>query len=261
MPVLPGDPRHEDFNPIHPHNMIKKRRKRSAADRLRLFTDRSIAIHREYLDDPDFLGNYKAFVTWQNNYMSRFYSDFRATKEIAAAVDFVMSDLTGVGISARDQDLARVVPAMTRMLPNKALQTIAVAMELNSRILKINISICRDLCKTSGPASNISERNYYVACRRVGSLDEWLELVELTRQVGHSLNHVVKIPMIGTILRAMRSPARLAGFGTLQDFLETGYHTFTAIKDADQFLEDISERTANVFRKIYEEPLENLAPD
>jgi hypothetical protein len=228
---------------------------------LRLYTERSIAIHREYLDDPDFLGKYKAFVTWQNNYMAQFYADFRATEEIAAAVDFVMSDLTGVGMSERDRDLARVVPAMTRMLPNKALQTIAVAMELNSRILKINIAICRDLFQTSGSGSKISERNYYIACRRVGSLDEWFELVELTRQVGQSLSHVVKIPMIGTILRAMRSPARLAGFGTLQDFLETGYRTFTAIEDVDQFLNDISARTTNVFRTIHEEPLENLALD
>jgi len=232
---------------------------KSAANRLRLFTDRSNAVHRQYLDDSGFLDQYQAFVTWQNDYMSTFYEDFRATKESAAAVDFVISDLTGIGISDRDQDLGRVVPAMARMLPDKALETVAVAMELNARILKINTSICRELFENGEPDVDISERNYCLACRRATTLDECLELVALTKQVGHSLNHVIKIPLIGGILRAMRSPARLAGFASLQAFLEDGYHTFRAIKDVDQFLEEISGRTTSVFTRIYEAPLSELA--
>lgn len=241
--------------------MTKTASKHSAAGRLRLFTDRSIAVHREYLDNPDFLDQYQAFVTWQNDYMSQFYDDFRVTKENAAAVEFVISDLTGIGISARDHDLTRVVPVMTRMLPGKALETLAVAMELNSRILAINTAICRELHVKLESGSKISEKIYCLACRHVSSLDECLELVMLTKQVGHSLNHVTRIPMIGPILRAMRSPAHLAGFGSLQDFLETGYHTFTAINDVDRFLDDISERTRSVFKRVYEEPLEDLAVD
>lgn len=238
-----------------------KNKNKSAADRLRYFTDLSNAVHREYLDHPDILNNYQTFVVWQNNYMLQFYDDFCVTKENTAAVDFVVSELTGIGISERDHDLARVVPAMVRMLPDKALQTIAVAMELNSRILTINLSICRELFGKLSPANKISERNYCLACRQVSRLDEFLELVELTKQVGQSLNYVIELPMIGLILRAMRSPARLAGFSSLQDFLETGYHTFKAIEDVDQFLDDISDRTARVFGKIMEEPLENLAAD
>ena len=231
----------------------------SAADKLRLFTSLSNEVHREYLDDPDIMHRYQAFVTWQNNYMSGFYDDFRQVKETAAAVDFVITDLTGIGISARDQDLARVVPAMVRLLPDKALQTIAVAMELNSRILKINLSICLDLFQNIDKTEQINERDYCIACRNVSSLDECLDLVRLTRQVGLTLNHIVEIPMIGVILRAMRSPARLAGFGALQDFLETGYKTFREINDVEQFLDNISERTKSVFVRIYEEPEGNLS--
>ncbi len=238
-----------------------KNKNKSPADRLRYFSDLSNAVHREYLDHPDILNNYQTFVVWQNNYMLQFYDDFCVTKENTAAVDFVVSELTGIGISERDHDLARVVPAMVRMLPDKALQTIAVAMELNSRILTINLSICRELFGKLSPANKISERNYCLACRQVSRLDEFLELVELTKQVGQSLNHVIELPMIGLILRAMRSPARLAGFSSLQDFLETGYHTFKAIEDVDQFLDDISDRTASVFGKIMEGPLEKMAAD
>lgn len=239
--------------------MTKKNKEKNAADRLRYFTDLSNAVHRQYLDYPDILKNYQTFIVWQNKYMLQFYDDFCVTKENTAAVDFVVSELTGIGISERDHDLARVVPAMITMLPEKALHTIALAMELNSRILTINLSICRELFGNLSPANRISEQNYCMACRQVSRLDEFLELVELTKQVGQSLNHVVKLPMIGIILRAMRTPAWLAGFSSLQDFLETGYHTFRSIEDVDQFLDDISERTASVFVKIMEEPLENLA--
>jgi hypothetical protein len=64
--------------------------------------------------------------------------------------------------------------------------------------------------------------------------------------------------MIGLMLKAMRTPARLAGFGVLQRFLEKGYTTFIALEDVDQFLDDITLRMTEVFTRIFTEPVENL---
>ncbi len=223
----------------------------SAANKLRNYTERSNALHQEYLDDQTFFKRYKRFVAWQLAYMLPFYDDLRASKNHAAAVDFVVSDLTGIGVSARDHDIARVEPIMSRMLPDKALGVMASAMKLNARVLDINLAICRALYKDRPVDFAVSETDYRSACRQASSLDECLGLVHLIEDVGRSLDHVIRIPMIGVTLKAMRVPARLAGFAALQVFLEKGYTTFVALDDVDQFLDDITLRMTEVFTEIF----------
>ncbi len=227
----------------------------SAASRLRKYTDRSNSIHQEYLGDPEALQRYERFVTWQLDYMLPFYEDLRSSAGRAAAVDFVVSDLTGINISERDQELARVVPVMSRMLPDKALSAVATAMELNARVLGVNLSICRELFEEISIDTEITEASYCSACRRASQLEECLALVHLTAEIGRSLDDVIRIPMMGLMLRAMRTPARLAGFGVLQIFLETGYKTFNALEDVHQFLDDMTVRMTEVFTQIFTKPI------
>ena len=118
----------------------------SAAKELREYAARSNALHQEYLGDPELLERYERFVAWQLDYMLPFYEDLRASEDYAAAVDFVVSDLTGMGINQRDHDLARVVPLMCKMLPDKASRTVATAVQLNARVLSINRALCRHFC-------------------------------------------------------------------------------------------------------------------
>ncbi len=226
----------------------------SAAKELREYTERSNAIHQEYLSDKALLARYKRFVSWQTDYMLPNYEDLRASEHYSSAVGFVVSDLTGIGVSQRDHDIARVVPMMSRMLPEKVLGTLAAAMRLNARVLGINLSICRALYAERTVDAVISEADYCIACRQASSLDEYLELVRLIEEVGRNLDRVIRIPMIGVTLKTMRAPARLAGFGALQIFLEKGYTAFVALDDVDQFLKHITLRMTEVFTRIMTDP-------
>lgn len=231
----------------------------SAVSELREYTEQSNALHRAYLGDAGLLQRYEHFVAWQLDYLLPFYEDLRSSPNYAAAVDFVVSDLTGIGISRRDHDIARVAPVMSRMLPDKALSTMASAMRLNARVLAINLAICRELYADRDVDSGISEAVYCIACRTATQLEDCLELVHLTAEIGHSLERVIHVPMIGITLKAMRAPARIAGFGALQSFLEKGYRTFVALDDVDQFLEDITLRMTEVFTRIFSRPIAQLS--
>jgi hypothetical protein len=226
----------------------------SAATQLRDSTDLSISIHEQYLGNPELLRRYERFVTWQLEYMLPFYEDLRTTADRVAAVDFFVSDLTGINIGERDQELAKVVPVMSRMLPAKVIDVVATAMQLNARVLGINLSICRELYAEISIDTRITEATYCSACRRASHLEECLELVHLTAEIGRSLDDVIRIPMMGLMLRAMRTPARLAGFGVLQVFLETGYERFNALQDIDRFLDDMTARMTFVFTQIFSAP-------
>lgn len=235
-----------------------KSKTQSHAERLRFYTDESNAVHEQYMTDPELRRKYEYFLDWQVAYSLPFYSEFREVPQTAAAVEFVISDLIGTNISARDADLARVVPIMVRLLPEKALQALASALELNARALSINLNICQTLFERTDTSAGISERDYCDAFRHSTTLDECMELIDLTLALGHSLKRLVRRPMLGTTLRAMHRPAHAAGFGAMQDFLEKGYSTFHAIEDVDYFLDRFALRLAYVFTRICEKPLDTM---
>lgn len=232
--------------------------KKIAAIRFREQIRRSNDLHIEYLHDPQLLESYDRFATWQLQYLLPFFSHLYTQQGYAAAIDFTMSDLAGIGISRRDHDLERVAPVITRMLPTKALKTLASAAEMNARVLKVNIAICRCLLVNNALPDVISEHAYCVACREASSLEECSELVHLVTGLGHTLKSLVKVPMIGVLLRSMRAPAHAAGFGALQEFLEKGYSTFREIPDIEHFLGEIEGRMIGVFERIYTLPLHQL---
>ena len=228
---------------------------RWAANRFRHHIRRSNELHVGYLEDSRLLENYDRFANWQLEYLLPFFSDLHAQEGYADAIEFTMSDLAGIGISSRDRDLERASPAITTMLPLRALETIATAAEMNARILDVNIGICRCLLVGNELPARITEYNYCIACREASSLEECVELVHLVTDLGRTLKSLIDVPLIGVTLRAMRMPAHAAGFGALQEFLENGYRTFKQIPDIEHFLSEIEVRMTEVFERIYTAPL------
>ena len=230
-----------------------------AAANFRQNMRRSNELHASYLDEPGAGEAYDRFTEWQMAYLLTFFVDLHERPGYAEAIDFTMSDLAGVRISGRDRDLERAAPAITRMLPPKAVETVAAAAKLNVRVLEVNLGIFRRLQVDGVLPVEISDRAYCIACREASTLDECLELVHLATYLGGTLGTLIKVPLLGSLLRAMRGPAHAAGFGALQEFLESGYTTFKAIPDVDHFLSEIEIRMTDVFGLIYTTPLDELA--
>jgi hypothetical protein len=226
--------------------------RKQAADTFRRAIARSNELHSLYLDDPQLFESYDRFTGWQLDYMLPFFSDLLEPEGYAEAVDFIVSDLAGVGVSDRDRDIERAAPVIVRSLPTHPLETAAAAVELNARVLEINLGICRALLMDGELPATISEDEYFAACQAVSSYDECMELVHLAIELGETLKKLVRVPLIGGLLRTMRKPAHAAGFGALQEFLETGYLTFRRISDIDRFLELLRQRMDQVFKRIYE---------
>ena len=125
-------------------------------------------------------------------------------------------------------------------------------------MLEVNLGIFRRLHIDGVLPVEITDRAYCIACREASTLDECLGLVHLATNLGGTLGTLIKVPLLGTMLRAMRVPAHAAGFGVLQEFLESGYTTFKEIPDVDHFLSEIEIRMTEVFGMIYTKPLDGL---
>ncbi|MDH3905596.1 MAG: hypothetical protein GWP64_01885 [Gammaproteobacteria bacterium] len=229
--------------------------RKQAAAKFRRAIARSNELHADYLGDPGLYESYDHFTRWQLNYMLPYFSDLLEPEGYAEAVDFIVSDLAGVGVSARDRDIERATPVIVRSLPTHALETAAAAVELNARALEINLGICRELLVDGELPTDITEKDYFIACRKVSSYDECMDLVHLATDLGETLKKLARVPLIGGLLRTMRKPAHAAGFGALQEFLETGYLTFRRISDIDRFLEFLRQRMDHVFERVYNSPI------
>ncbi len=73
------------------------------------------------------------------------------------------------------------------------------------------------------------------------------------REVGEGLDVVVKKPLIYSALKMLRRPAKIAGLGEMQAFLEVGFTAFRHMKGAGPFLRTIEQRERKVIDALFAE--------
>ncbi len=212
---------------------------------------RSNELHEKYLQDVKLLEAYDRFTRWQLDYLLQRFSDMYAQEGYRQALDFTMNDLAGIGIAERDWDLARAAPIFSRMLPAGALETLASAARMNVLVLELNIGVTEALLADGEMPTDISETDYWLAYRKTTTLEDCMELVALSFELGSALKSLVRIRSLGVLLRAMRGPAHIAGYKALHDFLEAGYRTFRGIPDVDYFLDEINRRMSELFEQMH----------
>ena len=90
-------------------------------------------LHADRQANPIVAGALERIARWQARRLRLTYADVAMLSRYAAAIRFFENDLYGnVDFAKRDADLARVVPLMVRMLPEKVIATVAQAVELNA---------------------------------------------------------------------------------------------------------------------------------
>ena len=73
----------------------------------------------------------------------------------------------------------------------------------------------------------------------------------LIRKLGRDLKTLVHKSIINYLLRLLRGPAHAAGFGNLQEFLETGLAAFRALEDPGHFVDTIYDREWAAMERLF----------
>ena len=185
---------------------------------------------------------------WQSRRLRATYTDLAAHPRYADAIAFFLSDLYGSDFAQRDADLARVVPLMVRMLPERVIATVAMALELNTLAQELDRLLLAHLPHQD---ATLTVAAYCQAFRAMGHRPERGRQVELIGEIGRGLDSVVRKPFIHAALVMMRQPARLAGLAVLHDFLERGFEAFHKMHGAEHFLATIDARERALFDRIF----------
>jgi hypothetical protein len=210
--------------------------------------ERAQALHTDRQRDPALSEALARVGAWQSSRLGGTYADLAAQPRYADAIAFFQSDLYGGDFARRDADLARVVPLMVRMLPERVIATVAQAMELNALSQELDRLLLAALPRGSATPT---VAQYCRAFRAMGHRDLRERQVDLIVDIGNGLDGVVRKPFIHAALVMMRTPARLAGLGVLHDFLERGFDAFHRMDGATEFLATIDRRERALFDRIF----------
>jgi hypothetical protein len=184
---------------------------------------------------------------WQAQRLATTYADLAANPRYAKATAFFLNDLYGAkDFSGRDEAMLRIYPLMVRTLPRGAVETAALAIEVDALSEELDRRVAARL--DAGP---VTAASYGQAYREAGTRAERQRQIELIDEVGRRLDVLVVKPMIYATLKLMRRPARMAGLEDLQVFLEHGFEAFRHMGGAVEFLATIAEREGRILSRLF----------
>jgi hypothetical protein len=187
--------------------------------------------------DPSDVRNHdprlKELQRFQAQRLVQDYDALRRLPKNDAACDFFLNELYGdQDFSKRDQDVERIYPIMVKLLPTQVLETVGRAVELNALSHELDLEMLTHL-----PSSGVITQEMYAAAYQKTELSG-ARRYQLARilKLGRELARVVKIPLMYKLLQMCKWPAKMAGLGALQAFLERGFAAFVKLDGAKPFL-------------------------
>lgn len=198
--------------------------------------------------------DYVRLKEWQAARLARTYADLLASERYRLAAEFFLSDLYGPkDFRTRDEELARVVPIMVRVLPVKALLTLLEAVRMDTLSESLDTAMVQTL-RDAGRSRNIDWPAYVAAYRACGRRTDRELQIALIDKIGKTLDRLTRMPLIHLSLKLMHTPAQLAGLGALHSFLQRGFNAFHFMKGADDFLEIVIQRETALMRELFANP-------
>lgn len=188
--------------------------------------------------DAELAAKVDALKHYQQERFRRSYTDLLNDGRHRNAARFFLEELYGPkDFEQRDAQFMRIVPALKRMFPQEIVHTVSKLAALHALSEELDTEMGRKLGNET-----ITAAGYVQAWQATARPEVREQQITLTLAVGEALDRYTRLPMLGTTLRMMRGPAKAAGMGELQHFLETGFDTFKAMRGAQQFLDCIALR-------------------
>ncbi len=188
--------------------------------------------------DPGLAARVLAVKHYQHGRFQHTYADLLAAPRYARATNFFLEELYGPeDFTRRDAQFKRVIPALVRLFPAEVVLTVETLGQLHALSEVLDTAMARLV-----PPGAVDLPAYVAAWQQVGRPADRERQIMLTRRVADALDVYTRNPLLRHSLRLMRGPARLAGLGELQGFLESGFDTFGAMRGAKQFLDTVVAR-------------------
>ncbi len=188
---------------------------------------------------------------WQAARLARTHADLLASERFGEAAAFFLSDLYGPkDFGERDAELERILPLMTTLLPVSGLNTMLLAIEVDALSERFDAAMVGVLgAQLDTP--EMSDEAYASAYREVGDRPGRETQIRLIGETGEALDAFAQKPFVRMALKMMQGPAKMAGLGELQAFLERGFDAFRSMRDVSEFVDSIVSREREFSAKLF----------
>ena len=190
---------------------------------------------------------------WQAARFERTYADLMASDRYRPAAEFFLSDLYGPkDFSERDEELERILPLITKILPASAVHTLAVGVELDLLSESLDSAMVQALVAAGQTAeAGISEADYARAYRACDNRDGREAQIALILQIGDAIESLTRKPLLRAAIALIKGPAHASRMGALHDFLDRGFMAFRHMQGAAEFLAIIRERETLILARLF----------
>jgi hypothetical protein len=180
------------------------------------------------------------------------YADLIDSQRYGLASRFFLKELYGpADFSERDAQFSRVVPALVRLFPREIVETVATLVELHALSEQLDTSVATKLA-----VPRLDGLSYARAWQGATGAAEREQQISLTLEVIDRLDGLTRKPLLRSTLRMMRPAARAAGLVELQNFLESGFDAFAAMKGTEAFKYLIATRERSLANSLFETNLD-----
>jgi hypothetical protein len=195
-------------------------------------------------------GRVQAIKRYQQRRFELTHADLLAHPRYAGASNFFLDELYGPSdFTQRDAQFARIVPALARLFPAEVVATVQALAALHALSEQFDSAMGRTLVQ-----DEVDRVRYAAAWQACGNAAGRERQIALMENVGRSLDALTRNPLLHHSLRLMRTPARAAGLGALQSFIEAGFDTFRGMRGADEFLQLIARRERELAAALFSTP-------
>lgn len=186
------------------------------------------------------------------------YADLMRDPTVRPATQFFLDELYSPGdYSARDAQFARIAGTLQTVFPRPVVHTALTLALLHARTEELDHAMAQ--AWLAQPEATPEARRYAAAWQTVGQPEARRQQLAWVMELGHDLTRFTRTPGLRILLRTMRRPARAAGMGALQHFLEAGFDTFGALAKkrgaVEGFLETVKARETQLMDLLFDAPL------
>ena len=181
------------------------------------------------------------------------YTDLLASPVFAPSATFFLEELySAKDYSARDEQFSRIAGAIERTFPEAVISTVMALARLHRQTEELDMGMAQHWCQSS-PMNDCAR--YRVAWCAVGQREQRNWQLATVLEIGQTLGRLTRKPGLRLLLKMMRRPAELAGLGSLQAFLESGFDHFSGMAKSghvEAFLDTIRQRESDWINRLFD---------
>lgn len=219
------------------------------------------ALQAVQKNDLALLSASRAVKLFQARRFQASYADLARVPRYQPAIRFFLLELySDKDFGTRDQQFARIANTIARVFPKSVVQTTITLAQVHALTEHLDHQMALHWMASQASHPTLDDAHRYAYCwRATGEAESRHLQLALVQQLGQDLAQLTRKPGLRSLLKMMRTPARAANLGALQDFLEAGFDAFAHIRGADELLQQIAQRESHWINVLFSQALETSA--